>query len=36
MKAENFIEKSIIEKWYSGGDFHKVYVLHIEHAYIKE
>lgn len=36
MKAENFIEKGIIEKWYSGGDFHKVYVLHIEHAYIKE
>ncbi len=36
MKAENFLEKSIIERWYKEGDFHKIYVLQITNAYIKK
>lgn len=35
MKTENFLEKQIVEKWYSQGDFHKLYVLQITNAYIK-
>lgn len=36
MKAENFIDKDIIDRWYSAGDFHKIYILQITNAYIKE
>lgn len=36
LKAECFLDKSIIEKWYPAQDFHKAYILEITHAYIKE
>ena len=36
MKGENFIDKDIIDRWYSAGDFHKIYILQITNAYIKE
>ena len=36
IKAENFIEQGIVERWYPESDFHKVYVLQITNAYIKE
>ena len=36
LKAECFLDKSIVEKWYAAQDFHKAYVLEITHAYIKE
>jgi flavin reductase (DIM6/NTAB) family NADH-FMN oxidoreductase RutF len=36
LKAENFLDKSIIDKWYPGEDFHKAYFLEITNAYIKE
>lgn len=36
LKAENFIDKSIVERWYAGQDFHRAYVMRIERAYIKE
>ncbi len=36
MKPECFLHKEIVEKWYAAQDFHKVYVLEIVNAYIKE
>lgn len=36
IKAENFIEQGIVERWYAESDFHKVYVLQITNAYIKK
>lgn len=36
LKEENFLQKDIIDKWYANGDYHKVYVLEIENAYIKK
>ncbi len=36
LREENFIDKSIIGKWYPEKDYHKAYVLEITHAYIKE
>lgn len=36
LKAENFIDKDIIPKWYAADDYHKAYILEIENAYIKE
>ena len=36
MAAANFIDKSILEKWYgtqSGGSLHDVYVVEIEGVY---
>ena len=36
MKAENFLDKSIIERWYAEADYHKIYFLEITHAYLKE
>ncbi|MBO5464052.1 MAG: flavin reductase family protein [Alistipes sp.] len=36
IKAENFIERGIVERWYPESDFHKVYVLQITNAYIKK
>jgi len=36
IKAENFIEQDIVERWYPESDFHKVYVLQITNAYIKK
>lgn len=34
---ENFIDKSLVSRWYGGehGNFHKMYVLEIEHIWIK-
>ena len=34
---ENFIDKSLTGRWYGGsrGDFHKMYVLQIEHVWVK-
>ena len=36
IKAENFIEQGIVERWYPESDFHRVYVLQITNAYIKK
>ena len=36
LREENFIDKSIIGKWYPEKDYHKAYVLEITRAYIKE
>ena len=36
LRAENFLDKSIVEKWYVAGDFHRAYVMEIVNAYIKE
>ena len=36
LREENFLDKSIIEKWYPAKDYHKAYILEITHAYIKE
>ena len=35
LKEENFLDKDIIEKWYPASDYHRVYMLKIEHVYIK-
>ena len=36
LKAENFLDQTIIERWYPEKDFHRAYVLQILKAYIKE
>lgn len=36
LKAENFLDQDIIKNWYPAADYHRVYMLKIEHAYIKE
>ena len=36
LREENFIDKSIIGKWYPEKDYHTVYVCEVEKAYIKE
>lgn len=36
LRAENFLDQSIVEKWYAAGDFHRAYVMEIVNAYIKE
>ena len=36
LKAENFLDKAIIERWYPERDFHRAYVMQILKAYIKE
>ena len=36
LKEENFLDKDIIEKWYPASDYHRVYMLKIEHVYIKD
>ena len=36
IKAENFLDQTIIERWYPEKDFHRAYVLQILKAYIKE
>lgn len=36
LRAENFLDKSIIEKWYAEADYHKAYILEIVNVYIKE
>ena len=36
MRGENFLDQSVVEKWYSAGDFHRAYVMEIVNAYIKE
>lgn len=36
LKAENFLDQAIIERWYPEKDFHIAYVMQIEKAYIKE
>ena len=36
LKEENFLDKEIIEKWYPASDYHRVYMLKIEHVYIKD
>lgn len=37
MKAENFLDKSVLERWYNdqpGGGLHDVYVVEIENVYV--
>lgn len=36
IREESFLDKSIIGQWYPGSDFHKMYILEITRAYIKE
>ncbi len=36
LKAENFLDQTIIKRWYPEKDFHRAYVLQILKAYIKE
>ena len=36
LKADNFLDHTIIERWYPEKDFHRAYVLQILKAYIKE
>lgn len=36
MKPDSFLDKSIIDKWYAADDYHKIYILEITNAYIKE
>lgn len=32
-KAENFLDKELIQKWFAAGDYHKVYVAEIVNTY---
>lgn len=36
IKAENFVDRSIVGRWYPSDDFHKAYVLRIAKAYVKD
>ncbi|MBR4994486.1 MAG: flavin reductase [Alistipes sp.] len=36
LEAAHFIDREIVERWYPQGDYHCVYVMKIEKAYIKE
>lgn len=36
IEADNFVDRTIIDRWYAAGDFHKAYVLRIVKAYVKE
>ena len=36
LKAEGFLDKEIVEKWYPASDYHRVYILKIEHVFVKE
>ncbi len=36
MDPSHFIDTTIPEKWYPSGDFHKMYVIEITHAWKKE
>lgn len=36
LREENFLSNDIAQQWYAAKDFHKVYVMQITHAYIKE
>ena len=36
LKAENFLDQAIIDRWYPEKDFHRAYILQILNAYIKE
>ena len=33
MQPENFLDRDVIDRWYEAGDFHKIYIAEIEHAY---
>lgn len=38
IKADNFIDKSLVGRWYGEGhgNFHKMYVLEVEHILVRE
>ena len=36
LREENFVDKELVARWYPDGDFHKMYVMEIVKAYIKE
>ena len=36
LREENFVDKELVDRWYPDGDFHKMYVMEIVKAYIKE
>ena len=36
LKAENFLDETIMERWYPEKDFQRAYIMQIEKAYIKE
>ena len=36
LKADRFVDRTIVDRWYPEKDFHKVYVLQIVRAYVKE
>lgn len=36
IRKENFADSDLVDRWYPESDFHKVYVMEIVRAYIKE
>ena len=36
IREENFLDGEPVERWYEARDFHRVYIVEIEHAYRKE
>lgn len=36
IKPENFVDKTIIERWYNDGDFHNVYIGEVKKIFINE
>ena len=36
MEPEHFLDRELIDRWYEAGDFHKIYIVEIEHAYRKQ
>lgn len=35
MRPENFLDRKLIDRWYPQSDFHWIYIVEIEHAYVK-
>lgn len=36
MRAEHFLDQSIVDEWYVAGDFHRFYVVEIVNAWVNE
>lgn len=35
MRPERFLDRKLIDRWYEADDFHWIYIVEIEHAYVK-
>lgn len=33
MRADRFVDRGLVDKWYEAADFHQVYIVEIERAY---